>query len=114
VREILRHVVEDGTGKAAQVSGFSVAGKTGTAQKFNTVTHQYQADRYLASFCGMVPADHPRLVIGVFLDEPKNSDYGGSEAAPLFSRIVRSAATYLHLEAGPIGLMALAPGENRS
>ena len=114
LREILRHVVEDGTGKAAQVSGFTVAGKTGTAQKFDTVTHQYQADRYLASFVGMVPADHPRLVVGVFLDEPQGGYYGGSEAAPLFYRIVRSAATYLHLQPGPIGLMASCANEDRS
>jgi cell division protein FtsI (penicillin-binding protein 3) len=103
LRGILRHVVEDGTGKEAQVQGFTVAGKTGTAQKFDNVTHQYHADRYLASFCGMVPAEHPRLVIGVFLDEPKNNYYGGSEAAPLVSRIVRGAANYLHLQQAPVG-----------
>lgn len=114
VRGILEHVVEAGTGKEAQVAGFKVAGKTGTAQKFDNVTHQYHADRYLASFCGMVPADHPRLVIGVFLDEPQASHYGGAEAAPLFARIVRNAANYLHLEPALFGPLASIPTHDRS
>jgi len=111
LRNILKRVVEDGTGKSAQVSGLTVAGKTGTAQKFDPITHQYHTDRYLASFCGMVPAEHPRLVIGVFLDEPKDGYWGGSEAAPLFSRIVRSAESYLHLEPSPVGPMVSLPTE---
>ncbi len=104
LKAILQNVVERGTGKAAQVAGVTVAGKTGTAQKIDPLTHQYSADRYLASFCGFAPVDHPRLVIGVFLDEPRaGSYYGGSEAAPLFSRIVRDASTYLHLTPAPVG-----------
>lgn len=114
LRQMLRRVVEEGTGKAAEVPGYLVAGKTGTAQKFDPVTRRYHADRYLASFCGMVPADHPRLVIGVFLDEPSGSYWGGSEAAPLFSRIVRSAATYLHLEPAVVGPLAASPVPSRS
>lgn len=106
LKQILKEVVERGTGKTAQVVGIETAGKTGTAQKIDPRTHQYSADRYIASFCGFAPVDHPRLVVGIFLDEPQGSYWGGSEAAPLFSRIVRDAAPYFHLEAAPIGPLA--------
>lgn len=98
MKRILTEVVEAGTGKAARVEGITVAGKTGTAQKIDAVTRRYHADSFLASFCGFAPANSPRLVIGVFLDDPRTSQWGGAEAAPLFSRIVRAAATYLRWE----------------
>jgi len=108
LKSILRDVVDRGTGKAAAVEGLTVAGKTGTAQKIDTVTRQYYSDRYLASFCGFTPVGSPRLVIGVFLDDPRTSYWGGSEAAPLFARIVRDAAAYLHLESPDLGPVAFA------
>ncbi len=114
LRSILKDVVEHGTGKAAQVVGLSVAGKTGTAQKIDPRTHQYSTEHYLASFCGFAPAEHPRLVIGVFLDEPQSTYWGGSEAAPLFSRIVRDAAPYYHLDAAPIGPLVISRTITRS
>jgi len=114
LRKILQRVVDSGTGKAAQVPGISVGGKTGTAQKFDPITKQYSTEHYIASFCGLAPADHPRLVIGVFLDEPKGSYWGGSEAAPLFSRIVRHAASYLKLDPAPLGPLASARSLPRS
>lgn len=107
VRKILRHVVENGTGKSAQISGLTVAGKTGTAQKINPDTRQYDTERYLASFCGFAPAENPQLVIGVFLDEPRASIWGGSEAAPLFGRILRASAAYLKLTPAPVGPLAV-------
>jgi len=103
---ILKSVVDEGTGKAAQVVGISVAGKTGTAQKIDPRTKQYSDAHYLASFCGFAPVEHPRLVIGVFLDEPQNSYWGGSEAAPLFSRILKHAAPYLKLQPETFGPLA--------
>jgi len=105
---ILKAVVSEGTGKAAQVVGISVAGKTGTAQKIDPVTHQYSEAHYLASFCGFAPADHPKIVIGVFLDEPRTNYWGGSEAAPLFSRILKNTAPYLKLQPEAIGPLAAA------
>jgi cell division protein FtsI (penicillin-binding protein 3) len=108
MRKILQEVVDNGTGKAAAVSGITVAGKTGTAQKIDPKTRQYSPNRYLASFCGFAPVDRPRLVIGVFLDEPATNYWGGSEAAPLFSRIVRNAAPYLRLESSEIGPLVTA------
>lgn len=106
LRTILKGVVEEGTGKAAQVVGISIAGKTGTAQKIDPRTHQYSDAHYLASFCGFAPVDHPRLVIGVFLDEPQTNYWGGSEAAPLFARIMKQAAPYLKLQPEVFGPLA--------
>jgi cell division protein FtsI (penicillin-binding protein 3) len=106
LKMILKSVVDEGTGKAAQVVGLSVAGKTGTAQKIDPRTHQYSDAHYLASFCGFAPVDRPRLVIGVFLDEPQNGYWGGSEAAPLFARILKHAAPYLKLQSESFGPLA--------
>jgi cell division protein FtsI (penicillin-binding protein 3) len=105
---ILKGVVSEGTGKAAQVAGLSIAGKTGTAQKIDPITHQYSDAHYLASFCGFAPAEHPKIVIGVFLDEPKTNYWGGSEAAPLFARILKNAAPYLKLQSEAIGPLVTA------
>lgn len=82
---ILRGVVERGTGKQAQMDGFAVAGKTGTAQK---VEHgRYSARKRMSSFVGFVPADRPELVILVLLDSPRKATYGGTVAAPAFRQI---------------------------
>jgi cell division protein FtsI/penicillin-binding protein 2 len=114
MKMILKGVVDDGTGKAAQVMRISVAGKTGTAQKIDPVTHQYSDAHYLASFCGFAPVDHPKLVIGVFLDEPQGSYWGGSEAAPLFARILKHAAPYLKMQPETFGPLAAARIVTRS
>ena len=108
VFKIFKEVVDHGTGKAAQVEGITIGGKTGTAQKIDPNTHQYSPDRYLASFCGFAPVESPRLVIGVFLDEPRTSYWGGSEAAPLFASIVRDAQSYLQLKSPDMGPVAFA------
>ena len=114
MKMILKEVVDEGTGKAAQVDGITIAGKTGTAQKIDPHTHQYSDAHYLASFCGFAPVDHPKVVIGVFLDEPKTNYWGGSEAAPLFARILKSAAPYLKIQSQTIGPLATARVLNHS
>jgi cell division protein FtsI/penicillin-binding protein 2 len=78
---------EDGTGKQAQVRGYAVAGKTGTAQKVKEGGGGYDRNRYVASFVGMVPAQSPRLVILVKVDEPTTEHLGAYVAAPAFARI---------------------------
>jgi cell division protein FtsI/penicillin-binding protein 2 len=78
---------EDGTGKQAQVAGYTVAGKTGTAQKVKEGGGGYDQDRYVASFVGMVPAESPRLVILVKVDEPTTEHLGAYVAAPAFAKI---------------------------
>jgi len=82
---------EGGTGFMASVEGFEVAGKTGTAQKADLVHGGYAARKYVASFIGFVPADNPRLVLMVLVDEPEQSVYGGVVAAPVFRNIARGA-----------------------
>ncbi|MCU0686027.1 MAG: penicillin-binding transpeptidase domain-containing protein [Polyangiaceae bacterium] len=90
--EMLVAVTEgEGTGIEAALPGFSVAGKTATAQKADPATGQYTHDRFTSSFIGFVPADKPRLVIVVVLDEPMINHAGGSVAAPAFRRVAEAA-----------------------
>ncbi len=93
----LTGVVEDadGTGKRARPDGWRVAGKTGTAQKSDPVSGGYSADRHFSSFVGFAPAESPRVVIGVFIDEPKGEIYGGEVAAPPFREIAEYALKML-------------------
>ncbi len=93
VREMMAQVVTSGTGKRAAVTGYQVAGKTGTAWKpFPNGGYGTPGDRlYIASFAGFLPAHAPELSILVTIDEPSNSIYGGSAAAPLFADIAEYA-----------------------
>ena len=86
MRRLLVKVVVAGTGKKANVPGFVVAGKTGTAQKA-VPGAGYSSSRYVSSFYGFLPADRPRAVIGVLVDEPHGKTYGGDVAAPAFAAI---------------------------
>jgi cell division protein FtsI/penicillin-binding protein 2 len=95
---MLRGVVVEGTGTAAAIPGYTVAGKTGTAAKINA-RGGYSHSRYVASFVGLVPATDPRLVIMVMVDEPRGSIYGGDVAAPAFREIARF--NMQHLEVPP-------------
>jgi cell division protein FtsI/penicillin-binding protein 2 len=96
-RRVFEGVVTDGTGQAAQIDGFFVAGKTGTARKLDPDLGIYLANRHVASFVGFVPADRPLLSMVVVLDEPKFSlQYGGQVAAPVFREIGRRVLLYLH------------------
>jgi cell division protein FtsI/penicillin-binding protein 2 len=97
VVETLVHVVEAGTGKAAAVEGYTVGGKTGTAQKYDPQVRTYSNHKYLASFVGMAPARDPRLVVLVMVDEPRGAIYGGSVAAPVFQRVAQRALRYLNV-----------------
>ena len=89
LREAMQAVVEHGTGKAAALPDYTVAGKTGTAQKSDG--HRYIPGRLYCSFVGMVPAGKPELVIAVAVDEPRDSAYGGIVAAPVFREIAEQA-----------------------
>jgi cell division protein FtsI (penicillin-binding protein 3) len=90
---------EGGTGKMAKVEGFDVAGKTGTAQKVDLVNGGYDAKKRVASFVGFVPADEPRLVLMVLVDEPQTNVYGGVVAAPVFQNIARSTLRHFGVAA---------------
>jgi cell division protein FtsI (penicillin-binding protein 3) len=88
VTSILQGVISRGTGMAAAVEGYMVAGKTGTAQKFDSTLGKYSAQKSVASFIGYLPANWPRVTIFVSLDEPQSGvAWGGIAAAPLFSAI---------------------------
>jgi cell division protein FtsI (penicillin-binding protein 3) len=97
-----------GTGIKARVPGFRVAGKTGTAQKVDPVTGGYSADKRVASFVGFVPAEAPRLVVMVMIDEPHGQVYGGLVAAPVFARVATQSLHYLKVKPN----QPLAPEDN--
>lgn len=101
---VLKAVITDGTGKNAAVAGYSVAGKTGTAQKPRTDGRGYKGGGYVASFSGYLPADDPRLVIVVTVDDPRGAIYGGVVAAPVFSRVAAFSAA--HLKVPPVSAAA--------
>ena len=106
VRRIMRTVITDGgTGVAADLAGYSVCGKTGTAQKIES-NGQYARSKYVASFIGFAPTERPALVALVVVDEPKTDHYGGTVAAPAFKRIIKEALSYLNI-APPDGLQKL-------
>jgi len=113
---MLVQVVEHGTGHFAAVPGFDVGGKTGTAQKLDPNTRRYSRAPGVLSFIGFVPADDPRLVLLVLLDEPKNEKWGSEAAAPIFSAIAGPVLRYLEVpprDAAPIQIVT-GPGAERS
>ena len=91
---MFRSVVVEGTGTQAAIPGYTVAGKTGTAQKAENGRY---VSKYVASFVGLVPARKPRLAILVMVDEPHGNIYGGVVAAPIFRDIARFALQYLEI-----------------
>lgn len=95
VRSMLGTVVEDGTGKPAQIAGFSVGGKTGSAQVAGR--HGYESGHYVASFVGLYPLSHPRLVILCAIFEPQGIHWGATVAAPVVHDIAKQAVLQLHL-----------------
>jgi cell division protein FtsI (penicillin-binding protein 3) len=92
---LLVRVVAAGTGHAAAIPGFDVAGKTGTAQKLDPATQRYSRSAGVLSFVGFAPADEPRFVMLVLLDEPRNERWGGEAAAPVFGAIGSEILRYL-------------------
>lgn len=92
---VLRSVVDSGTGTAARVPGYLVAGKTGTAQ---VAKHgSYAEGAYVASFIGFLPADDPRVLIVVVVNEPQNAIYGGTVAAPVFQQLAQFSVDHLKI-----------------
>jgi cell division protein FtsI (penicillin-binding protein 3) len=86
-----------GTGEEAVPAGYEVAGKTGTAQKVDTLLGGYSEDRYTSGFMGFAPADEPKLVLLIVIDEPQGSTYGGVVAAPVFKAIMEKVLPYLNV-----------------
>jgi cell division protein FtsI/penicillin-binding protein 2 len=97
----LVEVVSKGTGKKAAIAGYRVFGKTGTAQKVDPQTGEYSRQLHVSSFVCGAPADHPRAVVIVSVDEPSVSvngeHFGGSVAAPAAGRLLRRVLEYLRV-----------------
>jgi cell division protein FtsI/penicillin-binding protein 2 len=94
MREMLQEVVLKGTGKNAILDGYSSAGKTGTAQKINPLTHRY-GSKDIASFSGFAPVNNAAVTITVILDSPVGAHEGGQVAAPVWARIAQQVLEYL-------------------
>ncbi len=98
---LLVRVVETGTARRATIAGYQVAGKTGTAQKLDPTTQRYSRGASVLSFVGFAPADTPRFVMLVLLDEPRTARWGGEAAAPIFAAIGQEIVR--HLDVPPQG-----------
>jgi cell division protein FtsI (penicillin-binding protein 3) len=94
--EVLKYTVKNGTGASATVPGFETAGKTGTAQMFDKKSGTYFKNKYLASFVGFVPADAPKIVVLVMIENPRKSHYGATVAGPVFRDISKEVLRYLN------------------
>jgi cell division protein FtsI/penicillin-binding protein 2 len=98
LRRMLREVVVSGTGKRARLSGYTSAGKTGTAWKYDSKLKKVSASKYVSSFVGFAPADNPSVVIAVILDEPQGGARdGGQVSAPIFREIAESVLPELNV-----------------
>jgi cell division protein FtsI (penicillin-binding protein 3) len=95
MRRMLEGVVLNGTGKKARLDGYTSAGKTGTAQKFDVATGHYSAHQLIASFVGFAPINTPAVTILVQLDSPTGAHEGGQVAAPTFKRVAQQVLAYL-------------------
>ena len=110
MQAILEQVVQSGTGRLAQIQGYRVAGKTGTAQMINPATRSYRDGMYLASFCGFAPVNNPAVVGVVMLFDPRGQFYyGGRIAAPVFSTVVRQALRILDVPPSRIPALPARP-----
>lgn len=88
---------EDGTGHRAAIPGYNIAGKTGTAQKYDREIGAYSRDNFVASFVGFVPAEDPEICVVVIIDSPQKKHYGGQVAAPVFREICEETLSYLNV-----------------
>ncbi len=96
MREMMRGIVIEGTGKAAQLNGYSSGGKTGTANKVDLVTHTYSHTKLVASFAGMAPVSNPAITVAVVIDTPTvGTGYGAAVSAPVFSIVAQEVLEYL-------------------
>ncbi|MBI4335396.1 MAG: hypothetical protein HY589_01930 [Candidatus Omnitrophica bacterium] len=97
MRDILKGVIEKGTGTLARLESYTAGGKTGTAQKIEP-TGVYSHSKFVGSFIGFAPAGRPRIAIAVCLDEPRPFYYGGVVATPVFKKVAEDTLRYLGVE----------------
>jgi len=98
MRKMMEGVVLFGTGKEAQLNGYSSGGKTGTAQKVDPVTHLYSKTMHVASFAGIAPINNPVIAVAVIMDNPKGASYYGTAvSAPVFAEVAQQVLEYLNV-----------------
>ncbi|HEV2214309.1 MAG TPA: penicillin-binding transpeptidase domain-containing protein [Terracidiphilus sp.] len=95
MRQMMEGVVLYGSGKSAQLDGYSSAGKTGTAQKIDPRTHKYSMSLHIASFAGFAPVNNPAIAVAVVIDSPEGQYYGAKVAAPVFTEVAQEVLEYL-------------------
>ncbi len=95
MRKMMEGVVLFGTGKPAQLDGYSSGGKTGTAQKIDPATHTYSKTMHIASFAGFAPVNNPVISVAVVIDSPKGDYYGTAVSAPVFAEVAQQVLEYL-------------------
>jgi cell division protein FtsI (penicillin-binding protein 3) len=95
MRKMMEGVVLFGTGKSAQLNGYSSGGKTGTAQKIDPATHRYNGSLHIASFAGFAPVNNPVIAVSIILDSPKGEYYGAAVSAPVFTEVAQQVLEYL-------------------
>ena len=116
VGRVFEAVVEEGTAKEGRLDGFRIAGKTGTAKKYDPGVRAYTKN-YTASFVGFTPVEKPRLSMIVVLDSPKEYYYGGQACAPVFRDIARQVLRYLRVPPErplPSGVLTAEMAEGRT
>jgi cell division protein FtsI (penicillin-binding protein 3) len=95
MRKMMEGVVLFGTGKSAQLNGYSSGGKTGTAQKIDPATHTYSKTMHIASFAGFAPVNNPVIAVAIVMDSPKGAYYGADVSAPVFADVAQQVLEYL-------------------
>jgi cell division protein FtsI (penicillin-binding protein 3) len=95
MRKMMEGVVIFGTGKPAQLNGYSSGGKTGTAQKIDPATHTYSKTMHIASFAGFAPVNNPVIAVAIVMDSPKGDYYGTAVSAPIFADVAQQVLEYL-------------------
>ena len=98
VRGMMETVVLSGTGKLAQLNGYTAAGKSGTAQQIDPATGRYSPNKYIASFVGFAPVNDPAMTILVVFDSPEGAHHGGEIGGPVFKRIAEQVLAYMDVE----------------
>jgi cell division protein FtsI (penicillin-binding protein 3) len=98
MRKMMEDVVLYGSGKPAQLNGYSSGGKTGTAQKIDPVTRKYSKTMHIASFAGIAPVNNPAIAVAVIMDNPKGASYYGTAvSAPVFAEVAQQVLEYLRI-----------------
>ncbi|MDR4493926.1 MAG: peptidoglycan D,D-transpeptidase FtsI family protein [Nitrospirales bacterium] len=112
--QILELAVEKGTGKRAKLEEYRVAGKTGTAQKFDKEAGSYSSSKVIVSFLGFAPVEQPRLTMLVMVDEPHVGKWGGEIAAPVFKKVAERVLPYLGVLPGGTHFIQTASATSRA